>query len=40
LGLDKHETLAEMARHAEVERNKSILGKIGRGGKVNQTDEN
>ena len=30
LGLDKNEMLAEMAKQAETERNKSILGKIGK----------
>jgi hypothetical protein len=30
LGLDKNEMLAEMAKQAEIERNKSILGKIGK----------
>ena len=36
LGLDKNEMLAEMAKQAEIERNKSILGKIGKD--QNQTD--
>jgi hypothetical protein len=30
LGLDKHEMLEEMARQAEVERGKSILGQLGK----------
>lgn len=30
LGLDKHEMLAEMARQAEIERSKSILGSLGK----------
>lgn len=30
LGLDKKEMLAEIAKQAEIERNKSILGKIGK----------
>jgi hypothetical protein len=30
LGLDKHEMLAEMARQAEIERGKGILGRLGK----------
>ena len=30
LGLDKHEMLAEMAKQAEIERGKSILGQLGK----------
>lgn len=29
LGLNKNEMLAEMQRQSEIERNKSILGKLG-----------
>ena len=38
LSLNKNDMLAEMARQAEIERGKSILGRLGKNGVVNEKE--